>query len=283
MAAHKFTDIFQPVSGPTPTTTHTGFVMGRTSGAKCGAASAEHDLRDLVDAGLGTMPKGMTFKMRDGGEMPKPEQPILTTDKVRFAGDPVAVVVAETAKQAKDAAEAVFADIDTLPAVTDAAAAAAPGAPLLHDATPGNVVLDFHHGDTAAVEAAFAKAAPVAAVAAPEAAAPAAPAAAAPAAPVAKAPAAPATAAEKPAEADAVSSTEMVTPAEIATSTETVAPIAEVTAPTEVAPVEASAPPVREPFDHFHPGRDAWQRPDSVPPMPGRSGRVLCIHVGLRW
>jgi carbon-monoxide dehydrogenase large subunit len=117
--------------------------------------------RDLVEAGLGTMPKGMTFKMRDGGEMPKPEQPILTTDKVRFAGDPIAVVVAETAKQAKDAAEAVFADIDTLPAVTDAAAAAAPGAPLLHDATPGNVVLDFHHGDTAAVEAAFANAAHV--------------------------------------------------------------------------------------------------------------------------
>ena len=55
--------------------------------------------------------------------MPKPTQPILTTDKVRFVGDPVAVVVAETAKQAKDAAEAVFVDIDTLPAVTDAAGA----------------------------------------------------------------------------------------------------------------------------------------------------------------
>ena len=46
-------------------------------------------------------------------DMPKPTQPILTTDKVRFVGDPVAVVVAETAKQAKDAAEAVFVDIDT--------------------------------------------------------------------------------------------------------------------------------------------------------------------------
>jgi aerobic carbon-monoxide dehydrogenase large subunit len=99
--------------------------------------------------------------MRDGGDMPKPVQPILTTDKVRFVGDPFAVVVAETPKQARDAAEAVFADIDTLPAVTDAAAAAAPGAPLVHDATPGNVILDFHHGDGAAVETAFAKAAHV--------------------------------------------------------------------------------------------------------------------------
>jgi carbon-monoxide dehydrogenase large subunit len=117
--------------------------------------------QDLIDAGLGDMPSGMSFKMRDGGEMPKPVQPILTTDKVRFVGDPVAVVVAETAKQAKDAAEAVFVDIDTLPAVTDAAAAAAPGAPLVHEGTPGNVILDFHHGDSAAVAAAFARAAHV--------------------------------------------------------------------------------------------------------------------------
>ena len=117
--------------------------------------------QDLIAAGLGNMPSGMVFKMRDGSEMPKPVQPILTTDKVRFVGDPVAAVVAETAKQAKDAAEAVFVEIDTLPAVTDAASAAAEGAPLVHDATPGNVILDFHHGDSAAVAAAFAGAAHV--------------------------------------------------------------------------------------------------------------------------
>jgi carbon-monoxide dehydrogenase large subunit len=117
--------------------------------------------QDLIDARLGAMPSGMSFKMRGGGDMPKPVQPILTTDKVRFVGDPVAVVVAETAKQAKDAAEAVFVDIETLPAVTDAAAAAAPGAPLVHAGTPGNVILDFSHGDVAAVEAVFAKAAHV--------------------------------------------------------------------------------------------------------------------------
>src|SRR3954454_5833939 len=117
--------------------------------------------QDLIDAGLGNMPAGMSFKNRDGSDMPKPIQPILTTDKVRFAGDPFAVVVAETVKQAKDAAEAVIASIDPLPAVTEAVAAATPGAPQLYDATPGNVILDFHHGDTEAVEAAFARAAHV--------------------------------------------------------------------------------------------------------------------------
>ncbi len=117
--------------------------------------------QDLIDAGLGDMPSGMAFKMRDGSDMPKPRQSVLTVDKVRFVGDPVAVAIAETAEQAKDAAEAVFADIETLPAVTDAASAAEPGASLVHDATPGNAILDFHHGDGAAVAVAFASAAHV--------------------------------------------------------------------------------------------------------------------------
>ncbi|HET6184639.1 MAG TPA: xanthine dehydrogenase family protein molybdopterin-binding subunit [Acetobacteraceae bacterium] len=116
---------------------------------------------DLVAAGLGPMPSGQAFKNRDGSDMPKPKQPPLTTDKVRFVGDPVAVVIAETSKQARDGAEAVVLDIDPLPAVTTAEQAAAAGAPLVHDATPGNVILDFHHGDTEQVAAAFARAAHV--------------------------------------------------------------------------------------------------------------------------
>jgi aerobic carbon-monoxide dehydrogenase large subunit len=71
------------------------------------------------------------------------------------------VVVAETVKLAKDAAEAVIVEIDTLPAVTDAPGRGRGGAPLVHGATPGNVVLDFHHGDAAAFENASAKAAHV--------------------------------------------------------------------------------------------------------------------------
>src|ERR1700736_2035840 len=83
------------------------------------------------------------------------------THKVLFVGDPVAFVVAETLAQARDAAEAVELDIEPLPAVTDAAEAAKPGAPQLYDHIPGNVALDYHYGDTAKIEAAFAGAAHV--------------------------------------------------------------------------------------------------------------------------
>ncbi len=117
--------------------------------------------QDLIDAGLGLMPSGMNFKNRDGSAMKKPEQPPLTIDKVRFVGDPVACVIAETRLQAEDAAEAVFVDIETLPAVTTPQQGVAPGAPNVHEATPGNVILDFHHGDGEAVAAAFAGAAHV--------------------------------------------------------------------------------------------------------------------------
>ncbi len=117
---------------------------------------------DLATAGYNRMPTGgVVFKNRDGSPMQQPAQLPLTTDKVRFVGDPIAFVVAETIKQAKDAAEAVMPDIDALPAVTTARAADAPGAPLVHDEVPGNLVLDFHYGDTDAVAAAFARAAHV--------------------------------------------------------------------------------------------------------------------------
>ena len=97
----------------------------------------------------------------DGTPTPKPRQMALAGAKVRYVGDPIACVVAETAQAAKDAAEAVMVDIDPLPAVTSARAAAQPGAPLLHDDAPGNVMMTYHHGDTEAVAAAFAKAAHV--------------------------------------------------------------------------------------------------------------------------
>jgi len=93
--------------------------------------------------------------------MLSPVKYALATDKVRYVGDPIAAVVAETLAQAKDAAEAVVVDIDPLPAVTTAGEAAAPGAPLLYDDVPGNVGLDFHYGDSEKVAAAFAGAAHV--------------------------------------------------------------------------------------------------------------------------
>ncbi|HEY5217007.1 MAG TPA: xanthine dehydrogenase family protein molybdopterin-binding subunit, partial [Pseudolabrys sp.] len=98
---------------------------------------------------------------RDGSPIRYRPRPALASDKVRFVGDPVACVVAQTIAQAKDAAEAVVLDIEPLPAVVSARAAAQPGAPLLYDEVPGNVALDYHYGDSAKVAEAFAKAAHV--------------------------------------------------------------------------------------------------------------------------
>ena len=101
------------------------------------------------------------FKNRDGSPMKKPWRGALAKDKVRYVGDPVVFVVAETVLAAKDAAEAVEIDIEPLPAVIAADEAVREGAPLLYDDVPGNVPLDYHFGDTDAVTAAFAKAAHV--------------------------------------------------------------------------------------------------------------------------
>src|SRR3981189_3402070 len=83
------------------------------------------------------------------------------TVKVRYVGDPVGLLGADTLAQAREAAEAVILDIDPLPAVTDAEDAVKPGAPQLYDHIPNNVALDYHYGDKAAVDAAFASAAHV--------------------------------------------------------------------------------------------------------------------------
>jgi carbon-monoxide dehydrogenase large subunit len=116
---------------------------------------------DLVAAGYGAMKCAMPLKNADGSPIRSTQRLPLATDRVRYVGDPVAVVVASTKAEAKDAAEAVELDIDPLPAVTLASAAAAPDAPLLYDDIPGNEVLDFHHGDREAVAKAFAEAAHV--------------------------------------------------------------------------------------------------------------------------
>jgi len=116
---------------------------------------------DLIAGGVKPMPINVFGQNRDGAPIPRPVQMALATDRVRYVGDPIAVVVAETVQQGKDAAEMVVADIDELPAVTDARAAAAPDAPVLYSEAPGNLLLNWHYGDSAAVTAAFAQAAHV--------------------------------------------------------------------------------------------------------------------------
>jgi carbon-monoxide dehydrogenase large subunit len=103
----------------------------------------------------------LDFKQRDGTPMKRPIRKSLAEGKVRYVGDPVACVVAETAMQAKDAAEAVELDIEPLPAVSLASQAAKSGAPQLYDDVPGNVALDFLFGEPEKVAQAFASAAHV--------------------------------------------------------------------------------------------------------------------------
>src|SRR5258708_11179597 len=116
---------------------------------------------DLAASGYGPYTCGLPLKSRDGTPLLQTNRTALMPDKVRYVGDPVAFVVAETLGEAGDAGEAVVVDIDPLPAVTEPAEAAKPGAPQLYDHIPNNVALDYHYGDTAKVEAAFADAAHV--------------------------------------------------------------------------------------------------------------------------
>jgi len=111
--------------------------------------------------GYGPLKCIVPLKNRDGSPMKKPWRGALAKDRVRYVGDPVAFVVAETLLAAKDAAEAVVVDVDPLPAVMSAEDAAREGAPLLYEDVPGNVPLDFHFGDTQAVDTAFTDAAHV--------------------------------------------------------------------------------------------------------------------------
>lgn len=99
---------------------------------------------------------------RDGASMRKPPRAALTADKVRFVGDPVAMVVARTADQARNAAEAVRLDIDVLPAVTDAEEALHADAPQLYGDVAGNLIVDYRFGDSEKIAAAFTGAAHVA-------------------------------------------------------------------------------------------------------------------------
>ena len=116
---------------------------------------------DLAAGGVGPLEPRQVMKNRDGTPMLTPTRHALATDKVRYVGEAVAAIIAETVAAAKDAAETVTVDIEPLSAVTAPGLAAAPGAPQLYDDVPGNVGLDFHYGDSDKVAAAFAGAAHV--------------------------------------------------------------------------------------------------------------------------
>jgi carbon-monoxide dehydrogenase large subunit len=106
-------------------------------------------------------PPDIALGNRDASDKFLSPHPVLPTDKARFVGEAVAVVVADTLAAAKDAAERVRVDYEPLPAVTDAVEAAAPDVPRLWDDASSNVCIDAHVGDAAATEAAFQQAAHV--------------------------------------------------------------------------------------------------------------------------
>ncbi len=111
---------------------------------------------------LGGLPCGWLIHNRDGTPMKEPKHPVLAEGKVRHVGDPVALVVAETREQAREAAELIDVDYEELPAVVDMKAAIASGAAQVHDEAPGNLCYDWELGDSAAVEDAIKNAAHVA-------------------------------------------------------------------------------------------------------------------------
>ncbi|MFM1908039.1 MAG: hypothetical protein RLZZ591_1716 [Pseudomonadota bacterium] len=116
---------------------------------------------DLVAAGVKPLPGVSGYKRADRSPAATSPRHALAVGRVRFVGEPVVAVVAATLQQARDAAEAVVIDFDELPMVVHPALAVQPGAPVLCEQAPDNICAQTHYGDTAACDAAFAKAAHV--------------------------------------------------------------------------------------------------------------------------
>ena len=111
---------------------------------------------DMAADGIGSLPCGWGVNSKDGSPMVEPGHPPLAADVVRYVGDQVAVVIAETRAIARDAAELVDVDYAELPSVADLESASAKGAPLVWDDAKGNICFDWEIGDKAATDAAFA-------------------------------------------------------------------------------------------------------------------------------
>ncbi len=115
---------------------------------------------DVAD--INGVPCGWQVNFKDGTTMKEPKHPLLVKDKALHVGDPVAIVIAETREQAKDAAEAIVVEYEELPAIVNAAEAVKPGAPQVHETAPNNICYDWELGNPKAeVNEAMSKAAHV--------------------------------------------------------------------------------------------------------------------------
>ncbi|HSK38874.1 MAG TPA: xanthine dehydrogenase family protein molybdopterin-binding subunit, partial [Arenibaculum sp.] len=143
------------------------YAHARINGIDVSAAAAAPGVvavftgRDMAADGVNGLPCGWQVHSKDGSPMKEPAHLPLAVDRVRHVGDSVAVVIAESHEQAKDASELIEVDYEELPPAVDMRASLEAGAPLVHDDAPGNVCYDWHLGDKDAVEAAFANAAHV--------------------------------------------------------------------------------------------------------------------------
>jgi carbon-monoxide dehydrogenase large subunit len=109
--------------------------------------------------GFGTLTPAINYPGRGGSQVVTPERPLLARDRVRFVGEEIALVLADSRPAVLDAAERIEVDYEELPAVVGWKPALVTGAPNVHDSVPGNVCFDFDYGDEAATAALLEKAA----------------------------------------------------------------------------------------------------------------------------
>ncbi|MFL5105968.1 MAG: xanthine dehydrogenase family protein molybdopterin-binding subunit, partial [Xanthobacteraceae bacterium] len=113
---------------------------------------------DLAEDKIGGLICGWMIHSKDGSPMKMAPHPALAKDKVCHVGDPVAVVIADSLAEARDAAEQVNVEYEVLPAVADPAQAKRTGAPQIHEVAPNNTIYEWHLGDKQKTDAAFASA-----------------------------------------------------------------------------------------------------------------------------
>jgi carbon-monoxide dehydrogenase large subunit len=126
-----------------------------SAAAKAPGVAAVFTGKDMEADGIGGLPCGWQIHSKDGSPMHEPPHPVLASGRVRHVGDPVAVVIADSLGQARDAAELVAVDYAVEPSVADMGDALKPSAPPVHEGVPGNLCYDWHIGDPAAIEAAL--------------------------------------------------------------------------------------------------------------------------------
>lgn len=143
---------------------HAAATIGRmdtAAAAKLPGVAGVYTAADLAADGVAPMPCAALVNNRDGSPQAAPPHPVLADGAVRHVGDPVAFIVADSIKQARDAAEAVEVDYDILPSITELSAAMDKGTTLVWPDVAHNLAFDWEIGDKAATEAEFAKAAHV--------------------------------------------------------------------------------------------------------------------------